>query len=246
MSTFSGSLMSAACATRIPMIARPFSLGDSTVRRSRLRPSRRGERGGRRRHRGGRRRTSARSCPASGSRAARAHDHVTRRASPLPARRSQRIRRARHEAWPTLKPASFSATAAATFSERAISRRPFPAPVLERRAGGNDLVRRHEGRPVRPDERQQPLGPGRLANGHVDVVDRPLASSVLLALDLDLGGDGAGGVRDVQVVVEGRPRPGRRAPQPRLQRSRGAPRRWRSHPRRARSACRRRPARPRR
>ena len=31
MSTLSGSLMSAACATRIPMIARPGSVGDSTV-----------------------------------------------------------------------------------------------------------------------------------------------------------------------------------------------------------------------
>ena len=210
------------------MIARPGSAGDSTVLdRHRLHRRRRGGRGGRRRRRGGRRRTSGEAPPASGSCWPPAPT-ITSPASSTAA------------AGASVATASTSAPRGVAvdvvagllerdgrrdLSDRAISRSPSSRRVLERRAlaGRPDLV----GTSVAPSGRmngRQPLGPGRLADRDVDVVDRARRCRCrLLALDLDLAGDGAGGVRDVEVVA-GRGEPGerRRAPQPRLRRSRGA------------------------
>ena len=115
-------------------------------------------------------------------------------------------------------------------------------PVLERRSGRNDLVRRHERRAVRPHERQQPLGPGRLANGDVDVVDRPPRRPACFSPSTFTLAATGWRDRDVQVVA-GRQTPGQpddTAATPATLQRRPSP--VGAHSRRARSACRRRPA----
>ena len=205
MSTFSGSLMSAAWATRIPMIARPFSSGDSTVLTVNVsQPCRRAGRGARRRPgwTSGKRRGAAR--VSVGLPARRRRSRRPSGGSSRPARPSRRPRRARPCCWSsTSKPACFERHGGRHLLRARHFAEAFLVPVLEAtsRAGrpgrGTSVAPsgRTNGDAARPSSRAGSRrrrsrcapGPGR----------------ALLALDLHLGGDGGGGVRHVEVVVRG-------------------------------------------
>ena len=245
--------MSAACATRIPMIARPGSAG--RLDRLDASPSRRRRRvgcGGRRRCPGGRRRTQRRSCSESGSSCPPAPTMTSPASSTFAAGASVATlsTSAPRGAAFTSYPPALSATAAATSLRARHLAEAFCPPVLEgrSRAGRPRLAARAWRRRAAVNG-QQPLDPG-APSGPRRRRSRcaPVSRRPVLALRPSpwrrrawrcSGRRGSRGTEKNQ-------RERRRAPRPRRRR---APEEH-GEPAvvvtlgRARSACRRRPARP--
>ena len=206
MSTLIGSLMSAAWATMIPMIARPFS-------RVRL-------------DRSHRHRLELAVAPDAEHDVVTGMDAGERR--PELARGEDRLAARRHDHVALVELGRRRSVGGDRFDERTLVgglhleacllerhggrdllgtrhlAQPVLVPGLERRAGGYHLVTRDERRAVRPEEREELLRPGRAADRDVDEVERSGPGRMhLLALDRYLRGDRRRLVGNVEVVVRG-------------------------------------------